>query len=463
MTVPGNKADPDPIPLYSGADPAQVAADLARLVDFQPEGVPLDKLQALLSEYLLPHLMRYDQPGFQSMFNASPPPEGELGAQVALRYNQGVTNWQVSPGGAVLEELCCQALCKLFDLGPQADATFMYSGTYANQQALYMALHRYAERQGFDLAQKGVAGFEDPTRLAVLVSRQAHFSLKHAVRILGLGEESLVPLPLDVNWRIDPDSLRRKVQELKSSRDVFCIVATAGTTSTGAIDPIEAMADICAGINTWLHVDGAYGYAYKLVPEWAHRFVGYDQADSIVWDPHKQLGAPIPNSVLFVKDKPEFNRMALHSSYFNRPGEVEPNPGIKSPPSTRPMSALPLVTILRGRGIKRIIQDLRSPLVAIQALAESLDAQPDVKILHRPDTGILCFRMTPEGIPFQELDDLQRSLYQQVMSSGQRSISITQLDGVTALRLVVVSPNTTYTDLWESIKELRKLVSKLNY
>lgn len=452
-------ADPAPIPLYSGADPAQVAADIARLVDFQTEGVPLDELQALLSEYLLPHLMRYDQPGFQSMFNAPPPPEGELGAQVALRYNQGVTNWQVSPGGAVLEELCCQALCKLFGLGSQADATFMYSGTYANQQALYMALHRYAERQGFDLAQSGVAGFEDPSRLAVLVSRQAHFSLKHAVRILGLGEASLVPLPLDDNWRIDPDSLRGKVQELENFRDIFCIVATAGTTPTGAIDPIESMADICAGINTWLHVDGAYGYAYKLVPEWAHRFVGHDRADSIVWDPHKQLGAPIPNSVLFIKDKSEFNRMALHSSYFNRPGEVEPNPGIKSPPSTRPMSALPLATILRGRGIERVIQDLRSPLVAIQALAESLDAQPDVEVLHQPDTGILCFRMTPEGTPIQELDELQRSLYRGVMSSGQRSISITQLDGVTALRLVVVSPHTTYTDLWESIQALRKLVS----
>lgn len=128
-------------------------------------------------------------------------------------------------------------------------------------------------------------------------------------------------------------------------------MATAGTTNTGAIDPIEALADLCAKTGAWLHVDGAYGYAYKLVPAWADRFAGDDQADSIVWDPHKQLGAPIPNSVLFVKQKNEFARMTLHSSDFNRPGDVAPNPGLKSPPSTRPMSALPLVTILRGQGI----------------------------------------------------------------------------------------------------------------
>ena len=441
--------------LYSGASPEQVALDIGKLVDFQPERMPLDHLESLVSDCLLPHLMRYDQPQFQSMFNAFPSTEAKFGARVALHYNQGVTNWQVSPGGAVLEELCCKALCKLFNLGPQADATFMYSGTYANQQALFMAVHRFAERQGFDLSQKGISGFKDPTRLTILASREAHFSLKHAVRILGLGEDSLVLLPLDDNRRMDIGALMQKVRELKLSHDILCIVATAGTTSTGAIDPIEEIADLCAESGAWLHVDGAYGYAYKLVPDWAHRFTGDDRADSIVWDPHKQLGAPIPNSVLFVKNKTEFSRMALHSSYFNRPGEVEPNPGLKSPPSTRPMSALPLVTILRGQGLEKVIEGLQSPLAAIRALANALNTQADVEVLHQPDTGILCFRMTPQGTPAQELDELQLRLYQRIMSSGERSISLTKLDRRTALRLVVVSPYTTYEDLWETIQELR--------
>lgn len=445
--------------LYSGATPSQVAKDLAILVDFQSEGITLEELQSLITTRLIPHLLRYDQPRFQSMFNAFPPPEAKLGAQVALDFNQGVTNWQVSPGGAVLEELCCQALCRLFNLGSNADATLMYSGTYGNQQGIYMALHRYAEQRGFDLAKEGISGFEDPARLAILVSKDSHFSLKHAVRILGLGEDSLILLPIDSKRRIDIKSLKKNLSEIEATRDIFCMVATAGTTNIGAIDPINPMADLCNQMGAWLHVDGAYGYAYKLVPEWAHLYVGDDRADSIVWDPHKQLGAPIPNSVLFVKNRDEFSRMALHSEYFNRAEDQVPNPGTKSPPSTRPMSALPLVTIFRGQGINKVVNDLRSPLVGIRELAEMLKKQPDVEVPNQPETGILCFRMTPKGVPTEDLDALQNNLYEKIMASGTRSISLTKLDGVTFLRVVIVSPIATSDDLNETIGELRKYIN----
>jgi L-2,4-diaminobutyrate decarboxylase len=164
--------------------------------------------------------------------------------------------------------------------------------------------------------------------------------------------------------------------------------------------------------------------------------------------------------VLFIKQKNEFSRMVLYSSYFNRPGDEEPNPGLKSPPSTRPMSALPLVTIFRGQGLEQVIEGLQSPLDAIRNLADTLNSQPDVEVLHQPDTGILCFRMTPEGISNKDLDALQQNLYQQIMSSGERSVSITKVDGVASLRLVVVSPHTTNDDLYETIIVLRKLILK---
>ena len=452
---------PEQTPIYSGATPEQVAADISHLIDFQAEGIPLDELESMLTQHLLPHLMRYDLPQFQSMFNGFPSAEAMIGAQIGLVYNQGVTNWQVSPGGATLEELCCRALCKLFGLGADADATFMYSGTYGNQQALYMALHRFAEQQGFNLAQKGVAGFAHPEKLAVLVGEGAHFSLKQAVRMLGLGEDCLIQLPLDDQWRIDAVALRKMVEEIRPFRQIVCMVATAGTTSTGAIDPIDAMADLCAETNAWLHVDGAYGYAYKLVPEWAHLFTGDTHADSIAWDPHKQLGAPIPNSVLFVKNRADFERMSLYSHYFNRAEDVEPNPGLKSPPTTRPMSALPLTTILRGQGLDQVVAGLRAPLAAIRALAAYVPTLPDVELCHEPDTGILCFRIKPDGMDEAAVEALQRQLYTQVMAAGKRSISMTSLGGKTVLRLLTVSPQTSFTDLQESVDQLRALAAIL--
>jgi L-2,4-diaminobutyrate decarboxylase len=454
-----NMTNSPPSSIYSGATPAQVAADVAKLLDFQAEGVPLDEMEAMIATHLLPHLMRYDQPGFQSMFNAFPSAEAMLGAQVALTTNQGVTNWQVSPGGATLEELCGQALCRLFGLGAEADATFMYSGTYGNQQALYMALHRHAERQGFALAQKGIAGFAAPERLAILIAEGAHFSLKQAVRMLGLGEDCLIQLPLDEHWRVDMDKLRAMVEEMQPSRDIICLVATAGTTSTGAIDPIAKMAEVCAATGAWLHVDGAYGYAYKLVPEYADLFIGDDLADSISWDPHKQLGAPIPNSILFVKERANFARMALHSHYFNRAEDSEPNPGLKSPPSTRPMSALPLATILRGKGLRQVVEELRAPLVAMRALADHIGTLSDVELCHQPDTGILCFRLTPVGISETELDSLQSKLFTLIMASGERSISMTNLGEKSVLRLVLVTPTTSLVHLRETVRQLRQMAS----
>jgi len=446
--------------IYSGASPEQVAADLEPLLDFQDGGLSLDALTKLVKERLFPHLMRYDQPEFQSMFNAFPEEGAEFGAQIALTYNQGVTNWQVSPGGAMLEELCCQALCRTFGLAPTSDATFMYCGTYANQEALYLAIHRKAEKDGFDFAEKGLQGFADPTRLVVLTSCDAHFSVKHAIRMLGLGEQSLVPLAVDRNRRIDVERMEETLNALRQTKDVFCIVATAGTTSTGSVDPILAIAKLCQKSGAWLHVDGAYGLAYSLLPEWKPLFSGIELADSVCWDPHKQLGVPIPNSLLFVRRREDFERMALHSNYFNREGDVEPNPGLKSPPSTRPFSALSLVTSLRHQGMAQVRQRLHAPLTAIKTAAEYLQSQTDIELLHQPDTGILCFRITPEGFPEEQLDKLQQYVYDRIMTEGKRSISMTKLDHRTVLRLVAISPSVTSAALMETILNVRTLASE---
>ncbi|MCA9997199.1 MAG: aspartate aminotransferase family protein [Anaerolineales bacterium] len=442
--------------LTSGATPQEVARDLAPLVAFQEAGMAWADVETLLQERLLPHLMHYDSPTFQSMFNAFPEEGARRGAEMALAYNQGVTNWQVSPGGAMLEELCGRALCRMFGLAPTADATFMYSGTYANQEAIYLALHWFAEQQGVDLARHGVAAFPHPERLRLLVSKDAHFSVKQALRMLGLGEQCLQLLPVGSNRRVDVAAMRALVAELRQTHQIFCIVATAGTTSTGSIDPIAPLAELAREVGAWLHVDGAYGYAYKLVPEWAHLFAGDELADSISWDPHKQMGIPIPNSLLFVRRGEDFGRMTLHSGYFNRAEDVEPNPGLKSPPTTRPFSALPLVTSMLTLGLAKLRKQLRSPLLAVRQLAAYIQTQPDVELWHQPDTGIICFRIAPAQVETAVLSKLQRWLYEQTMQGGERSVSLTTLDGEVVLRLVVVVP-TQVAHLIETVTSLQAM------
>lgn len=441
--------------IYSGATPEVIARDLAPLVDFGEEGTPLEDVGRLIDERLAPHLADYGLASFHSFFNTPPEAGAELGAAVALRHNQGVTNWQVSPGGAVLEEMCGAALGRLFGFPATAAATFMYCGTYANQQALYMALHRKAEDCGFDLAATGLRGFRKPERLAVAVSEQAHFSVRHAVRMLGLGEESLIRVPVDGRQRMNIEALEEILSNKRLREDLVAVVATAGTTSTGAVDPVGAVVDLCEGTRTWVHADGAYGLAYALVPEFAALFAGFERADSVSWDPHKQLGVPIPSSVLFVKRGEDFRRMAIYGEYFNREDDPHPNPGLKSAPSTRPMSALALVASIKHQGLAGVRERLRAPLAAITGFAEALAGTPDVEVCHIPDTGILCVRLVPEGVAPERLDALQLEIYGRMLASGERSVGITRINGRAALRFVAVSPSVTAESLLESVAAAR--------
>jgi L-2,4-diaminobutyrate decarboxylase len=431
--------------IFSGATPVEVIKDLQSLVDFQEKGISAEKLKLMLEEKLLPHLMSYNHPGFLSMFNDFPEEGAMMGAKLALDYNQGVTDWYVSPGGAMLEELCIKALCSLFGLDSGSDGTFMYSGTYANQQALYLALHWKAEQEGFDFAQEGFKGFENPDKLVVLTSVDAHFSLKHAVRILGLGDKNLLTLEVDSNRRIDISQMKKTVEKIQENQDIFCVVATTGTTSTGSIDNVQDLFEICQKVGAWLHVDGAYGLAYSMVPEYNQRFSGIELADSVSWDPHKQFGTPIPNSILFVRRKEDFNRMSLRSDYIYREGESVPSPGLKSPPSTRPFSALPLVASIRFQGLSQIQEKLRSPLQAIASIHETLKNDKQIELFNEPETGILCFRIKSNLISENQMNQFLKTVYEEVISKGEHSISFTKLDEKAVLRLVAIKPTTAET------------------
>jgi L-2,4-diaminobutyrate decarboxylase len=275
--------------------------------------------------------------------------------------------------------------------------------------------------------------------------------------MLGLGEQSLVGVEVDKSRRIDIDKLREALEAHGTSRDIFCVVATAGTTSTGSVDPIAPIADLCRELGIWLHVDGAYGLAYKLVPEWKNLFAGIQEADSVSWDPHKQLAVPIPCSVLFCRRNGDFGRMAYHSSYFNREDSPEPNPGTKSAPTTRPLAALALVTSIVHQGLFGLTQRLKAPLAAVKEAARYLENQPDMELLNWPDTGILCFRVMGPGLQKNRLDALQKRIYDGIIKDGKRSISISQIGDKTALRLVAISTLVTFEALKETIREVRAI------
>ena len=427
--------------IFSGATPEQVEKELKSLVDFKSKGLDIDQVGQLIQEKLIPHLLSYDHPGFQSMFNSVVDDGAKLGSVTALNFNQGITDWQVSPGGSTLEELCCRALCNMFNLGDHADATFMLSGSYANQQAIYLALHKKAEQEGFDLAAKGIHGFLSTEKPKLLISKTSHYSLLHAVRTLGLGEDAIEYLPVDKNQRIDIHKLRELWDQNRFANNVFCIVAIAGTTSTGTIDPILDLAELVSEKNTWFHIDGAYGLSYALLSSKIRSYAGLDRADSITWDPHKSLSMPIPSSLLFLKNRSDFERMTIFASYINQKGSQKPNPGKKSIPSTRPFSALQLVSSMLFLGMDEVRRRLRHHLETITQFYEILLTEAAIRTFHFPDTGILCFQYLPIEWTgsVEELNDLQQMIFNEVMAEGNRSISITKIEDHKVLRVLCMN------------------------
>jgi L-2,4-diaminobutyrate decarboxylase len=155
--------------------------------------------------------------------------------------------------------------------------------------------------------------------------------------------------------------------------------------------------------------------------------------------------------------------MAIFGNYFNPEGDPRPNPGLKSPPTTRPFSVLPIVTSLRHQGLKKLVERLRAPLEAIKETAHKIENAPGVELSLFPDTGILCFRVVPEDFPTERLNVLQEYIYNRIMNEGTRTVSKTKLGKDTVLRLVAISPSLTADDLMETVDCTRSLVEEFKH
>jgi len=169
------------------------------------------------------------------------------------------------------------------------------------------------------------------------------------------------------------------------------------------------------------------------------------------------MGVPIPNSILFARDRELFKPMALFGHYWNRADAQGANPGLKSIPSTRPFSAPPLVTSIRHQGLGGVVSRLRKPLDAIRGLYEKLQPLPDMELLHEPDTGVLCFRLVPSQMSADELDRLQEHIYRTLLKKGKRIISVSRVGEKAALRAVAIIPEVTTAALIDTVFEAQQI------
>jgi aromatic-L-amino-acid decarboxylase len=294
--------------------------------------------------------------------------------------------------------------------------------------------------------------------LRVYASEQAHSSVDKACLVLGLGLAGLRKIPVDAEFRLRPDALAAAIAEDRAAGlQPIAVVATVGTTSTTSIDPLPAIADVCAEHGLWLHVDGAYGGMGAIVPELREVLAGAERADSIVVNPHKWLFTPIECSALFCR-RPEMLKQAfsLVPDYLQTPeaGAVTNymDYGVQL---GHPFRALKLWMVIRAFGHQGLAARLREHIRLARQFAGWVDVAPDFVRVAPVPFSTVCFRYTPAGASGERLDQLNEALLNRVNAGGEVYLSHTKLNGRFTLRLAVGNLRTTEAHVaraWELLE-----------
>jgi glutamate/tyrosine decarboxylase-like PLP-dependent enzyme len=305
----------------------------------------------------------------------------------------------------------------------------------------------------------------------VYVSAEGHSCLRKAAELLGIGSRGVRVVPVDEEFRMDPAALRAALaRDRADGLRPFCIAATAGTVNSGAIDPLDLLADIAAEEDLWLHVDGAYGALGILDPAIAPRYAGLERADAVVLDPHKWLGVPVDCGCLLVRE-PDGLREAfrLVPPYLRDdsadPGERPPGPTRDAdgpgwfseygPEQTRPFRALRAWATMAHLGRSGIAGRVTRNVALARTLAGMVDRADDLERLAPAVTSIVAFRYRPPGRPDGQLDAVNQSIPPAVQRRGRAFLTGTRLAGREALRACLIHPGTTEEDLAVLLDEVR--------
>lgn len=365
---------------------------------------------------------------------------------LAAGLNIFAGSWLVASGPAEIEIVTIDWLRQLCGLPDTAGGLFVSGGSLANLTALAVARH---------------VKLRDDVRDAVIYcSDQAHSSIERALFVLGFAPDQLRKLPSEHDFRLSLATVRKAVNaDRAAGRVPFCVVASAGTTNTGAVDPLMELADFCQVEGLWLHVDGSYGAPANLTEYGQRMLRGLDRADSISLDPHKWLFQPIEIGCLLVREHAWLrDTFAVHPEYLK---DVDRNAeevnfrdyGIQL---TRASRALKLWMSLKVFGLDAFRAAVAQG-IALAELAESeLRASSRWEVVTPAQMGIVTFRFVAPGHSKRRLNALNQAIVDAMIVDGFALVTSTVLGGRTVLRLCTINPRTTHADIRETIHRLER-------
>ena len=412
------------------------AAALQAAIGGPPPEAPADPERVFddLFEQVLPFVQHGDHPRFFARIGSPSNYVSVLADAAAAGFNVFAGSWTGGSGPATVELVVLDWLRRLLGLPPGTEGVLVSGGSVASLVALAAARTTHF-------------GDRAPDAAVAYAGAEGHASVARALRVLGLAREQVRVLPSGPGFRLAAADVRAAVEaDLAAGRRPFCVAATAGTTSTGAVDPLPELADLCAEHGLWLHVDGAYGAPAALTG--APALAGLERADSLVLDPHKWLFQPYEIGCVLVRDGALLERtFALSGTYLRDVAGGEVNFRDRSVQLTRGSRALKLWLSLRVFGVAAFREAIAHGI----ALAEHADAllreREGWEVVSPAQLGIVCFRRDGD-------DGLQDTLAAATVADGYAAPSTTELDGRTVLRLCTINPRTTFADVERTIERM---------
>jgi aromatic-L-amino-acid/L-tryptophan decarboxylase len=403
--------------------------------DPMERGDLLEHLRALVLE----NSIYPGHPGFLAYISGAGTVPGAAADLIAAGLNQNLGPFRLSPGGTTIEEHLTGWLARRFGLPEEAGGQLVAGGAMANLVALKVARDRAL---GDGARERGVG--EGPP-LAFYASTESHVVQARAADVLGLGTAAVRPVPVDEGWRMRTDALADALQrDLEAGARPAAVIATAGTTATGAIDPLPEIAELCESHRVHFHVDACYGGPAVLADDLRPLLEGIERADSIVVDAHKWLYTPLLGGCVLVRERELLpTAFASEASYtwLHEDARQGVDFAMHGPDFSRSFAALRIWLSLLAHGTTAYGRRISHDAALARYLGELVSEHPDFELMTPVSLSICCFRYAPEALAGDQegLDRLNQDLLTALMADGRVYCSNAVLDGRFCLRVCIVN------------------------
>lgn len=364
--------------------------------------------------------------------------------------NSSMDTWDQSTGGTFIELKLVDWTLSLLGYPKNGDGIFTSGGTQSNMMGLLLARDHYIKTHyNIDPKMEGLPACA--SKFKVLCSEVSHFSLKKNLSLLGLGQNAVVAVGVDENFKMKISDLEKTIkQQIELGNIPIAIVGTAGTTDFGSIDPLYDIARVAQQNKLWFHVDAAYGGGLLISETHQQKLKGIELSDSTTIDYHKTFYQPVSSSGFFMKDKSFIDYIKYHADYLNSKEQEEegiPNMVKKSIQTTRRFDALKLWFTLRIIGVKGLSTYLETAIDNALFTANYLESRNDFEIIHKPEISAVVFRYTPylgEDVSYCSLNSYIRKA---IFNEGKAIITSTKVNKAVFLKFTLLNPLTTTADI----------------